>query len=208
MNKLVLATASAVALCIAGPGMAQTTTPTQGYQGQPSTYGQTNAGTPSYQGQPSTSGQTNAGTPPSYQGQPSTSGQTNAGTPPSYRGQPSTYGQANTGMPGSYGQPSAAGQTAVAGPADVQQIQEQLRSAGLYRGRADGQMGPATRRALARFQRQQGLRPTGVPDQQTLGALTGNPTAAGSSMATPGTQPSGAGTSGAPSTYTKPNTPR
>ena len=209
MNRLFLATASVIALSVAGSGigLAQTTTaptPTQGYQGQPSTYGQTNTGTPSYQGQPSTYGQTTTGMP-SYQRQPSTYGQGTTATP-GYQGQPSTYGQASPGMPGAYGRPS--GQAMAAGQGDVQQMQQQLQTAGLYRGRVDGQMGRQTRQALARFQRQQGLRPTGVPDEQTLSALNGNPTGMGSSVATPGTQPPGAGASGAASPYTNQNMPR
>ena len=219
MNKLVLATASVIALSIAGPGggFAQTASPSPSYQGQPSGYGQPNTGTPSYQGQPSANGQSSAGAP-SYQGQPLAYGQANAGSP-GYQGQPSTYGQVNTGQPsgqpsygqanpgmqGTYGQPSPSGQTMASGAPDVQQVQEQLKSAGRYRGRVDGQMGPATRRAIARFQRQQGLRPTGVPDEQTLSALTGTQTGAGSTVATPGAQPSGMGTQGSGNPYANQN---
>ena len=208
MNKWVLATASVIALSIAGPSMAlaQTTTPSQGYQslpptygqtstGQPSTYGQANTGMPST-GQPSTYGQANTGMPST--GQPSTYGQTSTG-------QPSAYGQANTAMPGTYGQPSTYRRSAAMGGPGVQQAQEQLQSAGLYRGAIDGQIGPETRRAISQFQRQHGLRPTGVLNQQTLSALNSEPTGAGSSMAAPGTQPNAAGTSGAANPSTNPN---
>ena len=216
MNKWVLATVSVIALSLAGPSvaLAQTTTPSQGYQGQPSTYGQTNTA------QPSTYGQTNTGMP-SYQGQPSTStgqpstyGQTSTGQPSTYgqtsTGQPSvygqpSYGQANAGMPGSYGQPSTYRRSTAMGGPEVQQVQQQLQTAGLYRGAVDGQMGPETRRAISQFQRQRGLRSTGVLNQQTLSALSSEPAGAGSSMAAPGTQPSAAGTSGAATPSTTPN---
>jgi murein L,D-transpeptidase YcbB/YkuD len=218
MKKLLLAAGSVIALSIAAPGMglAQSASPTPNYQGQPSNYNQTNTGTPNYQAQSSTYGQPSAGTP-SYQAQSSTYGQPSTATP-TYQGQPSSYGQANTaqpsgqpaygqastGMPGSYNQP-ATSQSMGGGQGDVQQLQEQLKSAGLYRGRVDGEMGPQTRRALARFQRQQGLRPTGVPDEQTLSALNGNQPGTGSSTAAPGTQPYGTGSQGMANPSTNPN---
>ena len=216
MNNLVLATASVIALSVAGPSMAlaQTTTPNQGYQTQPSTYGQSSTGQPSTYSQPS-HGQTNTGQPsygqantatPTYQGQPSTYGQTSTSQSATYP-QPS-YGQANTGMPGAYGQPSTYRRSTAMGGPEIQQVQEQLQNAGLYRGAIDGQMGPETRRAVSEFQRQHGLRPTGVLNQQTLSALSSEPPGAGSTMAAPGAQPSGTGASGTANPSTNPNVRR
>ncbi|HEX3538405.1 MAG TPA: peptidoglycan-binding domain-containing protein [Stellaceae bacterium] len=56
----------------------------------------------------------------------------------------------------------------------VRQAQEQLREQGLYRGADDGVIGSGTRRALARFQRRNGLRVTGSLDEQTLSRLSGS----------------------------------
>src|SRR6266567_979274 len=67
-------------------------------------------------------------------------------------------------------------------PDQVKAAQEQLRTAGLYNGPADGMMDPDTRAALARFQQQNGLRQTQTLDQQTLARLnTGQTTGFGSS---------------------------
>jgi peptidoglycan hydrolase-like protein with peptidoglycan-binding domain len=79
----------------------------------------------------------------------------------------------------------------------LRQVQEQLKTAGLYKGEIDGIMGPQTRRAIAQFQEKNGLQGTGKLDRQTLAAL-GNTGAnrgtsgVGSSM-TSGNQPSDAG---------------
>jgi hypothetical protein len=53
----------------------------------------------------------------------------------------------------------------------LKQAQQQLRSAGLYKGRIDGQMGPRTRQAVIAFQQQHNLSTTGRLDQQTMAAL-------------------------------------
>jgi general secretion pathway protein A len=50
----------------------------------------------------------------------------------------------------------------------VQALQSMLRTAGLFDGVADGLMGPQTRQALARFQKNSGLAATGQPDELTL----------------------------------------
>jgi peptidoglycan hydrolase-like protein with peptidoglycan-binding domain len=60
-----------------------------------------------------------------------------------------------------------------ASPPQIQQAQQQLKSAGLYRGAIDGVMGPETQTALSRFQREQGLPQTAQLDPQTLGRLSG-----------------------------------
>jgi peptidoglycan hydrolase-like protein with peptidoglycan-binding domain len=54
----------------------------------------------------------------------------------------------------------------------MMQAQEQLQAQGLYRGPIDGIMGSGTRRALAQFQRRNGLPPSGTLDQQTLASLS------------------------------------
>jgi len=80
-------------------------------------------------------------------------------------------------------------------PDQVKAAQEQLRSAGLYNGPADGMMDPDTRAALARFQQQNGLRPTQTLDQQTLARLNAGQTSGFGSSAPIGNQ----GTSAQPS---------
>ena len=66
---------------------------------------------------------------------------------------------------------------------EVRMAQQRLHGAGLYRGAIDGRMGPGTRRAIARFQRMQGLPPTAHLDWRTRSALLGGPPAGyGSSM--------------------------
>lgn len=50
----------------------------------------------------------------------------------------------------------------------VKAVQVQLRARGVADLPADGLLGPVTRQALARFQQQNGLQPTGEPDEWTL----------------------------------------
>lgn len=59
---------------------------------------------------------------------------------------------------------------------DIKGVQEQLKSAGLYRGQVDGIMGPKMRQAVARFQQQNGLPRTARLDQNTLARLNGSQT--------------------------------
>ncbi|HMA16782.1 MAG TPA: peptidoglycan-binding domain-containing protein, partial [Kiloniellaceae bacterium] len=54
---------------------------------------------------------------------------------------------------------------------DYTQIQVLLEDAGFDPGPIDGHWGPRTRRALAAFQREHGLRASGEPDAATLDAL-------------------------------------
>lgn len=49
--------------------------------------------------------------------------------------------------------------------------QQRLRELGYYRGPVDGDFGRNSRNALARFQRDNRLRPTGSLDERTLRAL-------------------------------------
>jgi hypothetical protein len=59
-------------------------------------------------------------------------------------------------------------------PSLVRLVQERLRGLGLYSGPADGLLEQTTMRALARFQEQNGLQPTGVPTARTRHALLGS----------------------------------
>jgi len=74
----------------------------------------------------------------------------------------------------------------------VKQAQQQLKSAGLYKGTVDGKMGTDTQQAIEQFQQQHGLVATGTLDEQTMAALQGR---AGSSASplTPSGQPSSTG---------------
>lgn len=56
---------------------------------------------------------------------------------------------------------------------EVRGAQQALREQGLYRGRDDGRVGASTARAIAQFQRRNGLRATGTLDQETLSSLNG-----------------------------------
>jgi peptidoglycan hydrolase-like protein with peptidoglycan-binding domain len=77
----------------------------------------------------------------------------------------------------------------------VKQAQQQLKSAGLYKGTVDGKMGTDTQQAIEQFQQKHGLPATGTLDEQTMAALQGNTGRAGSSsiVTPPVGQPSGAG---------------
>jgi len=57
------------------------------------------------------------------------------------------------------------------GDSSVSQIQEALAREGYYHGAIDGSVGPATRNALRRFQRDRGLEVTGQIDRSVIDAL-------------------------------------
>jgi peptidoglycan hydrolase-like protein with peptidoglycan-binding domain len=76
----------------------------------------------------------------------------------------------------------------------VKQAQQQLKSAGLYKGTVDGKMGTDTQQAIEQFQQKHGLPATGTLDEQTMAALQGNTGRAGSSSTlTPAGQPPSTG---------------
>lgn len=50
-------------------------------------------------------------------------------------------------------------------------VQRELSRLGYYRGYIDGQLGPQSRRAIASYQQDQGLRPTGYIDSSLLNSL-------------------------------------
>lgn len=51
------------------------------------------------------------------------------------------------------------------------ELQEKLSVLGLYQGRVDGQMGPATAGAISSYQIKQNLKPTGMPSQSLLSSI-------------------------------------
>ena len=57
---------------------------------------------------------------------------------------------------------------------DIRWAQVELHNMGLYNGSLDGAVGPETQRALAEFQKTDGLKPTATLDQPTADALIGN----------------------------------
>lgn len=57
---------------------------------------------------------------------------------------------------------------------DVQQVQQRLQAEGLYSGHIDGIDGPQTHQALSQFQQKNGLPVTGRLDNQTMASLLGN----------------------------------
>ena len=76
----------------------------------------------------------------------------------------------------------------------VKQVQQQLKSAGLYKGTVDGKLGTDTQQAIEQFQQKHGLPATGTLDEQTMAALQSNTAPAGSSSTmTPARLPSSTG---------------
>ena len=57
---------------------------------------------------------------------------------------------------------------------DIREAQLELRHSGLYNGSLDGVIGPQTKQALLRFQRDNGLEQTATLDGLTLVAMFGN----------------------------------
>ncbi len=85
---------------------------------------------------------------------------------------------AATSQPG-YNANPAAGQWGtsghMAGHSEVSEAQQKLQQEGLYHGAVDGIIGPETRQALRQYQQQHGLQMTANLDQQTLDHLLVNP---------------------------------
>ena len=57
---------------------------------------------------------------------------------------------------------------------DIREAQLELRHSGLYNGSLDGVIGPQTKQALVRFQKDNGLEQTGTLDARTMVAMFGN----------------------------------
>jgi peptidoglycan hydrolase-like protein with peptidoglycan-binding domain len=114
----------------------------------------------------------------------------------------------STNLPASSAQtqttvPNTQAQTAPvnASESEIKQAQEQLKSAGLYKGTADGKMGPETKQAISEFQQKNGLTKTGELDQQTMAALSKTQSGAASSLSgSSSTQPSASPSTVSPST--------
>lgn len=66
---------------------------------------------------------------------------------------------------------SESGQSAQLDQNTARQVQQQLQQQGYDVGQVDGKWGQKSRQALMNFQRDQNIRATGRPDQQTMAAL-------------------------------------
>lgn len=89
--------------------------------------------------------------------------------------------------------------------ADVRDVQQKLQADNLYQGKIDGMLGAQTRRAIADYQKQNGLRVTANLDRQTRDSLlgaTGTATPPASSKSTTPMPSQGAAAPAAPSTGT------
>jgi peptidoglycan hydrolase-like protein with peptidoglycan-binding domain len=56
-------------------------------------------------------------------------------------------------------------------PSTVKEAQTALKEQGLYQGHVDGKIGPATKTAIAKFQKQKGLQQTAQLDSRTMSEL-------------------------------------
>lgn len=56
-------------------------------------------------------------------------------------------------------------------PSVIRRVQEALQKLGLYQGEVTGQLDEETMKALAEFQKQNGLTPNGIPTPQTRARL-------------------------------------
>jgi peptidoglycan hydrolase-like protein with peptidoglycan-binding domain len=73
-----------------------------------------------------------------------------------------------------------------AGSADVREAQQELQSAGFYKGKIDGIDGRQTRQALMSFQKKNGLPQTGNLDKATMAQLQSGSSSSGSGSSTSG----------------------
>jgi peptidoglycan hydrolase-like protein with peptidoglycan-binding domain len=91
---------------------------------------------------------------------------------------------------------------------EIIDVQQKLQADNLYHGKIDGMLGPETRRALADYQRQNGLRVTANLDRQTRDSLLGNtgtatpPSSTARAMPAPSQGGAGASAPGQSSTNT------
>lgn len=193
MRKLILATASAIALGIAGAGPLYAADNNATANPAPAAPAATQTPAPGTM-QPATpqAGATMQQNSPSMNGTDQMSG----------NNQPNNADQANAAQAnGDWGRVSRS---------DVQQIQQKLQQAGLYRGRIDGLEGPETQQALRSYQHRNNLPVTGTIDQQTLANLNvagvgvGSSTPPNSANGTNMTPSSNAGASGSNGTNNQP----
>ena len=102
--------------------------------------------------------------------------------------------QTNTQAPRSTTMPPQSTLSDTAVPeSQVKQAQQQLKSAGLYKGAVDGKMGSDTQQAIEQFQQKHGLPATGTLDEKTMTALQGSTGRAGSSSSLTPAHPSSTG---------------
>jgi peptidoglycan hydrolase-like protein with peptidoglycan-binding domain len=66
---------------------------------------------------------------------------------------------------------AASAAASVQSPRTVKEAQTALKEHGLYQGHVDGKIGPATKAAIAKFQKQKGLRQTAKLDSRTMNEL-------------------------------------
>ena len=113
---------------------------------------------------------------------------------------------ADTGTPGATTQapsttmPSQQGQAGTPvnlSESQIRQVQQKLKTAGLYRGQIDGKTSPDLKEAILSFQMQHRLPQTGAIDQQTMAALNSN-SSSGSSGTGTGAVPSAGGVNNPP----------
>ena len=160
MRKTIFATASVIALGLAGAGTG---------------YAQSNATGPT----PAAPSATTPATPMPATPQAGTTTQPGATTQPAM---PSANQSTNANQPyAADTTPSPSGAANVSG-GEVRQAQQKLRQDDLYRGRIDGLVGPETQQALQRYQQKNGLPVTATLDQGTLNSLLGVDAGQGSSM--------------------------
>jgi hypothetical protein len=74
---------------------------------------------------------------------------------------------------------------APASPDQVVEAQQALKQQGLYKGPVDGKIGPETRTAISRFQKQNGLQQSAQLDERTMDDLQGNRSGVGGSTRMP-----------------------
>lgn len=85
------------------------------------------------------------------------------------------YGQFKTGLYDDVPPPAQAAMLPLSrgdGGKDVKALQSQLKAAGIYAGKIDGDFGPATDAAVRELQRRQGLKVDGIAGPKTRAALT------------------------------------
>jgi peptidoglycan hydrolase-like protein with peptidoglycan-binding domain len=113
---------------------------------------------------------------------------------------------ADTGTPGATTQapsttmPSQQGQAGTPvnlSESQIRQVQQKLKTTGLYSGQIDGRMGPDLKEAISAFQMQHRLPQTGAIDQPTMAALNSSSSSGSSSTGT-GAVPSAGGVNNPP----------
>jgi peptidoglycan hydrolase-like protein with peptidoglycan-binding domain len=70
----------------------------------------------------------------------------------------------------------------------IEQVQQQLKTAGAYNGPINGELNAQTQQAISQFQQEHGLRKTGSLDQQTLATLDNVSNSGGNGATAPSNQ--------------------